>query len=94
MEEKLTLSELLFEHIDQKPRKFGDHQERSYPVSAIVSILDKYTKPQYTRINQLEANIDKLVKGLETIRSMSCNVGVEKNRKIRFFITELLSQIK
>lgn len=35
------INELLIKYKDQKPKNFGDYVERSYPVSAVIAMLEE-----------------------------------------------------
>ena len=41
-EEPTLLSKILLKYIDKKPMKFGTHEERTYPISAVIDMIQEY----------------------------------------------------
>lgn len=49
------LTELLMKYKDQKPKEYGDEwQERTYPVSAVIVIAEKYAE---TKVKEISTNV-------------------------------------
>lgn len=61
-----TLSEIMMKYKDQKPRQFGHVNERQFPVSAVINIVDEsvkeHTAPLIEALGEAKLQIEYLHK--------------------------------